>query len=130
MRGIALCVLVLGFLVFPWSPVFGRAQVPARDEPVTIHDGFLTGQQFRDLPESARKFYAAGVVDGAFLAPLFGAPKPRLQWLETCAVGMTDIQVAAIILKFLSDNPGRWHQPVHASAYAALLQACPKGTAN
>lgn len=96
------------------------------DQPVSIHDGFMTGQRFRDLPEMSRRAYAAGLVDGMLLAPLVGAPKAGLKWFESCATGMTDEQVAAIISKFVNDNPARWHEPLHAQFYAAMRQACPK----
>ena len=66
-----------------------------------------------------------GLIDGLFLSPFFGAPKARIQWLENCVERMTDEQVAAIISKYLSDNPARWHESVHTSVYSALLQSCP-----
>ena len=37
-------------------------------QPVLIHNGFMTGQQFRELPEPSRRSYAAGIVDGVLLA--------------------------------------------------------------
>ena len=120
------------FLLLPLSPFEGQSQTspPGDNDAVVIHNGFITGQQFRDLPDVARKFYAAGIVDGVFLAPLFGASKPRLEWLEGCVVGMTDVQIAAIISKYLDDNPARWHQSVHAAAYSALRQSCPNAPKN
>ena len=96
------------------------------NDPVWIHDGFLTAREFRDLPQARKNSYAAGVLDGALLAPLFGAPKERLEWLESCAVGMTDEQVAAIISRFIADNPARWHQHLHTQFYTAMREACPK----
>ena len=73
-----------------------------------------------------KKRYAIGVLDGMFLAPLFGAPKANIKWLENCVVNMTDSQVAAILNKYLIDNPARWHEPLNIIAYSALREACPR----
>ena len=113
------CVLIMSAL----HPVLARQADPA--DGVLIHNGFLTGQSFRDLPDLGKRSYVAGLIDGLFLAPLFDAPKSSMGWLESCVEGMTDEQVSAIISKYLDDNPGRWHQPVHGAAYSALLAACP-----
>lgn len=96
------------------------------EQPLVVHDGFITGQQFRGLPEPSKRSYAAGLVDGVLLAPLMGAPKARMKWLESCLVGMTDEQVAAIIVKFVNDNPARWHEPVHVQFFSAMRSACPR----
>ncbi len=96
------------------------------NDPVWIQNGFLTATAFRDLPQARKNSYAAGVLDGALLAPLFGAPKERVEWLESCAVGMTDEQVAAIMSRFIAENPARWHQQLHMQFYAAMREACPK----
>lgn len=127
-----LSVVFVVVISFPVAPTVLRGQQPrpqaagGSDQPVLVHNGFITGQQFRDLPELRRRSYAAGIVDGALLAPLMGAPKASVTWFESCATGMTDDQIAAIISKFVNDNPARWHEPVHTQFYAAMRQACPK----
>jgi hypothetical protein len=88
---------------------------------VWIHNGFYNGHAFRQLSERERRAYAAGIVDGMFLAPMLGAPtgaRPgispfelppttRSQWLARCVVGMNDEQVAAIITSALIEScPG------------------------
>lgn len=95
-----------------------------RTAPVEVKSGFLTGNTFLDLSREAKRGYAMGFLDGVFVAPLFGAPKAELYRIEQCAVGMTDEQVVAILNKFLSDNPGRWHEPMDFLSYAALRSAC------
>jgi hypothetical protein len=57
------------------------------------------------------------------LAPLFGAPKEKMKWLESYTENMTGTQVAAIISKFLEENPGRWHEGLHVLTFAALREA-------
>ena len=94
--------------------------------PVTIHDGFLTAKDFRELPQARKVSYVTGVLDGMLLAPFFGAPKNRLEWFESCVVGMDDEQVTAILSRFVAENPARWHQRVHTQFYAAMREACGK----
>lgn len=95
------------------------------NEVVIIHTGFITGQKFRDLSELQKRSYAAGMLDGMLLAPLFGAAKERTGWFEACVTGMSDEQLAAILSKYLSDNPTRWHESVHLLFYSALHSTCP-----
>ena len=97
----------------------------AEDAPVLVHNGFLTGEQFLKLSADARAKYAPGVIDGILLAPLFGAPKAKLGWLEACVGGMTSSQVSAILETFLKENPSRWHEGAHTSMFAALHESCP-----
>jgi len=96
------------------------------EESFWIHNGFSTGEQFLNMPEAEKLAFSMGTVNGMLLAPLFGAPKERMLWIETCVLGMTDSQVTAIFEKYLRDNPSRWHQTPHAPMYSALKQACPK----
>lgn len=102
----------------------GLAQAQRRS--VEIHDGFLTAEQYRALPQDSRDAWAAGIVEGIFLAPFFGAPKARMKWLEACLTGMTHTQVTAILMKYINQHPERWHEQVHTTMYSALLDACPK----
>jgi hypothetical protein len=107
-------------------------------EAVAIHEGFYTGQAFRDSSEGQQNDYAAGLVDGMLLAPLFGAPKrpdfkPKemaptspAEWLENCIQGMTNGQVVAILSKYLVDHPERRHQPAGPILFAALAETCPQ----
>lgn len=108
------------FLVAWFAFGIAKSAEPAYE----IKLGFLTGNSYLSLDEGEKRSYAIGIVDGIFLAPFFGSQKSKLRWIESCIVGMTDYQVAAIVEKFLRDNPGRWHEPMHALAYLALKDAC------
>jgi hypothetical protein len=94
-------------------------------EPVLIQNGFGTGEEYLKMSPLEQRAYAMGIVNGMLLAPLFGAPKDRMFRFESCVTGMTDSQVAAILTKYLRDNPGRWHETPHAPMYTALMKACP-----
>jgi len=95
----------------------------AADDPVWIKDGFGTGNDYIQMNDSQKRAYAMGAINGMLLAPLFGAPKEEMQWFESYVVKMTDKQVAAILSKFLADNPGRWHEGLHVLMYAAIKEA-------
>ena len=92
--------------------------------PVSIKEGFVSGNEFRSLSHEAKRGYAIGVIDGLFLAPFFDAPKEELRWIERCATGMTDEQVMAILEKFLRDNPARWQEPMNILAWVAMKEGC------
>jgi hypothetical protein len=95
---------------------------------VMVKNGFRTGHDYRALTGSQQRNYLTGVVDGMFLAPLYGAPKTRMAWLEACLPGMSDEQVQAIVDSFVTVNPQRWHDSMHTTVYAALLRACERST--
>lgn len=92
--------------------------------PVSIKEGFLTGNSFRSLNDSGKRGYAIGFLEGIFVSPMFDAPKSELQWIERCSVGMTDEQVVAILEKFLHENPARWHEQMNILAWVALKEGC------
>jgi len=98
--------------------------VAAEERGVAIHHGFYTGNAYRELPEGQRWTYVSGVIEGMLLAPLYGAPKSKMVWIESCIVGMLDKQVTAIVDKFMAENPARWHEDMHALVYSAMIGAC------
>lgn len=99
----------------------------ASSQPVAIHNGFLTGLKYLDLSQAHQRSYAAGFIDGIFLAPLFDAPKTgRLADIEACGTGMNDEQVAAILTTHLRSRPELWHLGTHTAMYSALRERCPK----
>ena len=93
---------------------------------VDIHNGFTTGEQFLRMSDPEKRAFSMGTVNGMLLAPLFGAPKERMLRIESCVEGMTGSQIAAILEKYLRDNPSLWHQTPHTAMYAALVQTCPE----
>jgi len=112
-----LAVLALAAL----APV-GRA---AQQQPVEIKvTGFIKGNTYREYSDDVKAVYVMGVMDGMVIAPVFSAPKKKLAWLEACSVGMSGYQVAAIVDKYLRDNPEHWHEPTNILVYSAMLDAC------
>lgn len=89
-----------------------------------IKTGFLSGQNYLEMPAAQRGSYAIGLVEGMFLSPFFEAQKSKLLWLEQCTTGMNDTQLRAVLDQFVHANPARWHESMHTLGYSALKQAC------
>lgn len=96
-------------------------------EPVLIRS-FLTGNDYQELSPGGKRGYVTGFVDGVLVAPVFDAPKQALQWIELCIVDMSNVQIVAIVDKWLSENPQRWHQPMNMLTFTALKDGCDKST--
>jgi hypothetical protein len=109
---------------------FASTGLPQRNDSAIIHiqNGFYTAQEYLDLPKELQLGYTIGVVDGMLIAPLFGAPDDgaQLTSLKHCLEHMTNTQIQAIIVKFLTDHPERWNNRMHIEAFNALQEACSK----
>jgi hypothetical protein len=138
MRWLYCAVLAFVPMLFPVEEVPSRLAIPQSPAPaVGIHNGFVTGQEFLEMPPLEQTGYVMGVVDGMQLAPLFGAPRrlhftPKemtpttpTEWVENCVAGMTNFQVVAIFKKYLNDHPEIWHESAHSTAFTALKVSCP-----
>src|SRR5262245_5430096 len=70
----------------------------ATQHGVWITGGFWTRSDFLGSTRAEQRAYATGLLDGALLAPFFGAPKdnPALASFERCMV-VTDTQVTTIL---------------------------------
>lgn len=69
---------------------------------------------------------AVTLLDGSLLAPLFGASKANVLWLENCAEDMSNQQIAAILDRELTERPEMWHEGAHTTFYRAMLRRCRK----
>ena len=95
-------------------------------QPIFIREGFLTGNSFRQISYTEKCGYAMGFVDGVLMSPAFQASRNELEWFERCVTRMKDVQVVAILEKFLNENPARWHEPMNVLAWVAMKEACKK----
>lgn len=107
--------------------LFANIGIPQHSVTVRIHNGFLKAGDYLDMDSGGQKTYAMGLLDGMYMAPMFGAPDDGkvLVSLATCVEGMKASQVAAIIEKFIKDHPEHWHWDLKDEAYSAMLHACP-----
>lgn len=102
---------------------FGQA---APQKRVSIINGYFTAGEFLDLNDTEKTFFAAGFLDGIFVAPLLDAPDDGkiYESFRTCTAKMPGKQVAAIIEKYIRGNPEGWHLQLHTAAFNSLLTAC------
>lgn len=79
------------------------------------------------LSSAGKDSYAAGLIDGMSLAPMFDAKATgRLDKIAQCLTGMSDTQVAAILTAHLRSKPESWHFGANHAMYQALVERCPK----
>ncbi len=91
---------------------------------ISYKGGFINGNEYLSLSSDGKVKYAIGFIDGLLIAPLFGAPMERLTWLEQCTAGMNSKQIVAILEKYLTDNPEKWHKPMNGLSLKALKKSC------
>lgn len=96
---------------------------PTPSEGTRVSGGMGTGNDYLKMTVAEKWAYAMGAANGMHNAEMFGAPENRTQWFVDFLGGMTNEQVAAIITKFLNDNPERWHEPLNILTYEALEHA-------
>jgi hypothetical protein len=93
-------------------------------QTAAVQDGLTTGNNYRALPTTSRESFVVGLIDGMLLAPMFGAPRAEMAWLEHCLRRTSGGQAIAIVEKFMKENPKRWGESMHVLAYGALRKAC------
>jgi len=103
------------------------AAVPQESEPIAeVWPGFINTEKYIELGPQQQGIYAAGLVDGMYLAPVFDAPNKdkALTAMRACLKPMTNTQVAAIITKYAKDHPEKWDMGANIVAWQALREAC------
>jgi hypothetical protein len=105
-----------------------RQKTPSQARSIVEHNGFLKAQQYLELSPEGQRAYIMGLLDGWYMAPVFGAPEADkgLTEIERCVEGMKSSQVAAIVDKYIRDRPEKWDYDVKDMGYAAVSQACGK----
>jgi hypothetical protein len=91
-----------------------------------IKKGYVTSSMFRDAGPSEQRAYVMGIVDGLFLAPLFGAPERRGDQLQDCITGLNldDLQLAALVRRELEEDATLGSSPAHIVVFRAIRQTC------
>jgi hypothetical protein len=95
--------------------------------PFTVMGGFMKGNDYLTYGSPERSAYAAGFVNGMSVAALalnVGNSNREMKWLADCTEGMTDKQIAEIILKSIKDNPSEWHHGLNILSLNAMTQSC------
>jgi hypothetical protein len=107
--------------------LFFAQPAPTVPEGTLVKAGFGTGREYLKMTKAEKWAYAMGAVNGMHNASMFGAPENHTKWFDDFLAGMSNEQVAAIITKFLNDNPERWHEPLNILTYNAIEHAYNKG---
>jgi len=106
---------------------FNLALPQKSEDEAVVTEGFIKTEMYLGLSAAEQAIYAAGLMDGIFLAPAFDAPSKGkyLVSIQTCVNRMTNTQVAAIITKYAKDHPEEWHVGANVVAWKALRAVCP-----
>jgi hypothetical protein len=100
--------------------------VRAQDVPkgVRIHGGYVSGNEYLDMSAPQREAYAGGLLDGMLLAPSFGAPADRLEWLIGCTTVLSRAELAGRIYDMLFADTKLWDNRNPAKMFRAVVAAC------
>src|SRR3954471_15155081 len=101
-------------------------QIVAHTEPVSVPNGFLTGEQYLKQFDSREKAaYAIGFANAILVSPLI-APSAQAvaSDVQHCLIGQTSAQMAAIIRRYIDTIPDRWDLPLNILGYEALMKSC------
>ncbi|WP_323122449.1 hypothetical protein [Burkholderia alba] len=118
--------LGIGLVLTAASVACGAQNMPPR---IFLPGEFVDGNAYRQFSTLEKQRYLEGVFDGIFYAPAIAMKDlPHAVKLHDCAVnhGMTNVQMAAIVEKYMNDNPERWGDPMTNNAYTAMILACRK----
>ena len=100
--------------------------VSANQQTVKISPGFFSGKDYLDMSDTEKRAYVTGEINGMLVAPFFGAPEENLAWLKTCSGKMSDEDLAAILSRFIRDQPGQMQTNLNVVTFNALREACKK----
>lgn len=77
-----------------------------------------------DMGDEFLKSYVAGYADAFMLSPSIGVSASCGDALWSCIEGRTVPQLAAILRKYLNDNPDKWHWSANVLTYNAIFSTC------
>lgn len=92
-----------------------------------IQGGFVSGQAYLDMPNLRKIAYVTGLLDGMFLAPVFGGTVARQAWFGLCidTIGRTGIR--DVLARHLLADGRTWNNRNPAKMYRAIRAGCRKG---
>ena len=100
--------------------------VSANQQTVKISPGFFSGKDYLDMSDTERRAYATGGINGMLVAPFFGAPEENLTWLKTCSAKMSDEQIAAVLTRYIREQPNGTDTNLNVITFNAMRDACKK----
>lgn len=100
--------------------------VSANQQTVKISPGFFSGKDYLDMSDTEKRAYVTGEINGMLVAPFFGAPEENVAWLKTCSAKISDEDLAAILTRFIHDQPSQMQTNLNVVTFNALREACKK----
>jgi hypothetical protein len=116
-------------VLLPLIALVAFVSVYANQQRVKISAGFFTGQDYLDMTDTEKRAYATGGINGMLVAPFFGAPEEKLNWLKTCTGKMSDDQIAAILTRYLREQPNQLQTSLNVVTFTAIQDACKQNRA-
>ena len=106
--------------------VLACVETLASQQRVSISRGFFLGRDYFEMSDTEKRAYATGAVNGMLVAPFFGAPEERLNWLKTCTGKLSDEQTASILTNYISNDSNQLSMSLNVVTFNALKDACDK----
>jgi hypothetical protein len=110
--------------LLPLIALIAFVTIHANQQTIKISPGFFSGKDYFDMTDTERRAYATGAINGMLVAPFFGAPEENLSWLKTCTAKMSDEQIAAILTKYIRDQPNQMETNLNVVTFNAMRDAC------
>ena len=83
---------------------------------------FVKCQDFLSFSENDKSVYIMGIIDGFFGAMMFGADDRYIAWLHEYTRGKNSVQLAAIVTRYLMENPTIWNKEIQFGVTTALYR--------
>ena len=112
--------------LFPLIALLAFVTVYGSQQKVAISGGFFAGKDYLEMTDTERRAYVTGAINGMLVAPFFGAPPENLNWLKTCTGKMSDDQLAAILTRYINDQPSNLQLNLNVVTFNAVQAACRK----
>jgi hypothetical protein len=78
------------------------------------------------MSDTEKRAYVTGEINGMLVSPFFGAPEENVAWLKTCSAKMSDEDLAAVLSRFIRDQPAQMQMNLNVVTFNALREACRK----
>jgi hypothetical protein len=112
--------------LLPLIALIAFVTIHANQQTIKISPGFFTAKDYLDMTDTEKRAYATGEINGMLVAPFFGAPEENLNWLKTCTGKMSDEQIAAILTKYIAEQPNQMQANLNVVTFNAIRDACRK----
>lgn len=94
------------------------------NDNATALSGFITGNIYKEFSYSEQRGYIIGYFDGLLASPLLHRSNVESDDLESCIRKMTDTQLLAMVDKYMTENPDKWHMPMNILMWSMIQDTC------